>query len=59
MLSRLARGPYEPTPIGIFRAVERQEYGEAVNGQLASAQEQRGEGDLTALLRSGAVWEVS
>src|SRR6204780_254335 len=26
-LSRLARGPYEPTPIGVLRAVERSEYG--------------------------------
>jgi 2-oxoglutarate/2-oxoacid ferredoxin oxidoreductase subunit beta len=59
MLSRLARGPYEPTPIGVFRAVERQEYGSAVNQQLAAAQEQRGPGDLESLLRSGATWEVS
>jgi 2-oxoglutarate/2-oxoacid ferredoxin oxidoreductase subunit beta len=59
MLSRIARGPYEPTPIGVFRAVERQEYGAAVNQQLAAAQEQRGPGDLEALLRSGATWDVS
>jgi 2-oxoglutarate ferredoxin oxidoreductase subunit beta len=59
MLSRIARGPYEPTPIGVFRAVERQEYGQAVNQQLAAAQEQRGPGDLGALLRSGATWDVA
>jgi 2-oxoglutarate/2-oxoacid ferredoxin oxidoreductase subunit beta len=59
MLSRLARGPLEPTPIGIFRAVERQEYGEAVNEQIADAQLGRGAGDLGALLRSGATWEVA
>jgi 2-oxoglutarate/2-oxoacid ferredoxin oxidoreductase subunit beta len=59
MLSRIARGPYEPTPIGVFRAVERQEYGAAVNQQLAAAQEQRGPGDLEALLRSGATWDVT
>jgi 2-oxoglutarate ferredoxin oxidoreductase subunit beta len=59
MLSRIARGPYEPTPIGVFRAVERQEYGSAVNQQLAAAQEQRGPGDLAALLRSGATWDVN
>jgi 2-oxoglutarate ferredoxin oxidoreductase subunit beta len=59
MLSRLARGPYEPTPIGVFRAVERQEYGSAVNQQIAAAQEQRGPGNLESLLRSGATWEVS
>jgi 2-oxoglutarate ferredoxin oxidoreductase subunit beta len=59
MLSRLARGPYEPTPIGVFRAVERQEYGSAVNQQIAAAQDERGPGDLESLLRSGATWEVS
>ena len=59
MLSRLARGPHEPTPIGVFRAVERPEYGEGVNRQLAAAQEQRGPGDLEALLRSGATWTVN
>jgi len=58
MLSRLARGPHEPTPIGIFRAVERQEYGAAVNAQVEAARAERGEGDLAALLRSGATWDV-
>jgi 2-oxoglutarate/2-oxoacid ferredoxin oxidoreductase subunit beta len=59
MLSRLATGPYEPTPVGVFRAVQRDEYGARVDQQLAAAQEQRGPGDLHDLLRSGATWEVS
>jgi 2-oxoglutarate/2-oxoacid ferredoxin oxidoreductase subunit beta len=59
MLSRLARGPFEPTPVGVLRAVTRPEYGEAANQQLAAAHEQRGQGDLAALLRSGATWEVA
>ena len=59
MLSRLARGPYEPTPIGVFRKVERPEYGEEVTRQLAHAQEQSGPGDLKALLHSGATWDVA
>ena len=58
MLSRLARGPYEPTPVGVFRAVERAEYGSGVTQQLAAAQDAKGPGDLFALLRSGATWEV-
>ena len=57
-LSRLARGPYEPTPIGVFRAVERAEYSSETNRQLAEALAQKGEGDLHSLLRSGATWEV-
>jgi 2-oxoglutarate ferredoxin oxidoreductase subunit beta len=39
-LSRLARGPYEPTPIGVFRAVERPEYGTQMSEQITEAQEQ-------------------
>jgi len=58
-LSRLADGPHEPTPIGVFRAVDRPEYSEEVTRQIAHAQEQNGPGDLTALLRSGATWEVA
>src|SRR5438067_5585339 len=58
MLSRLARGPFEPTPIGVFRAVDRPSYGEAMQHQLVEAQERLGPGDLTKLLHSGATWEV-
>ncbi|MGH9127329.1 MAG: 2-oxoacid:ferredoxin oxidoreductase subunit beta [Acidimicrobiales bacterium] len=58
MLSRLARGPYEPTPIGIFRAVERPDYGSLVNAQLLDARGRRGPGDLAALLSSGTTWTV-
>jgi 2-oxoglutarate ferredoxin oxidoreductase subunit beta len=57
-LSRLSERPTTPTPIGVFRAVERLEYGSEVARQLAGAQEQRGPGDLAALLRSGGTWEV-
>jgi len=57
-LSRLARGPFEPTPIGVFRAVERSDYGAAMDRQIADAQARRGDGDLEALLRSGGTWQV-
>lgn len=57
-LSRLSRGPYEPTPIGVFRAVERAEYGNLLSAQIAEAQDSRGPGDLSALLRSGSTWTV-
>jgi 2-oxoglutarate ferredoxin oxidoreductase subunit beta len=55
-LSRLAIGPHEPTPIGVFRAVERPDYGGLVDQQLLEAQNRKGPGDLSALLRSGATW---
>ncbi len=57
-LSRLARGPYEPTPVGVFRAVERPEYGEQMSEQIIQAQAKRGLGDVAALLRSGSSWTV-
>ncbi|MGZ4705127.1 MAG: 2-oxoacid:ferredoxin oxidoreductase subunit beta [Acidimicrobiales bacterium] len=57
-LSRLAGGPHEPTPIGVFRAVERPDYGTEVSRQLAAAQERSGAGDLRSLLHSGATWTV-
>jgi 2-oxoglutarate ferredoxin oxidoreductase subunit beta len=57
-LSRLADGPHEPTPVGVFRAVDHTEYAEATDRQLAAALEQRGPGDLRSLLHSGATWTV-
>jgi 2-oxoglutarate ferredoxin oxidoreductase subunit beta len=57
-LSRLASGPHEPTPIGVFRAVERPTYGELLDGQIAAAIAKEGPGDLAALLRSGPTWQV-
>ncbi len=58
MLSRLAQGPSQPTPIGVFRAVVRDEYAAATNRQLAAAHDKRGPGDLRSLLHSGATWTV-
>jgi 2-oxoglutarate/2-oxoacid ferredoxin oxidoreductase subunit beta len=57
-LSRLSRGPYEPTPIGVFRAVERPEYGTELLRQITDAQDKKGVGDLHALLRSASSWTV-
>jgi 2-oxoglutarate/2-oxoacid ferredoxin oxidoreductase subunit beta len=57
-LSRLADNPTVPTPIGVFRDVDRPYYDGEVQRQLVAASEQRGPGDLAALLGSGATWEV-
>ena len=58
-LSGLAQDRESPTPIGVFRAVDRQEYGEAASAQLAAAQEANGPGDLDMLLRSLPTGDVS
>jgi 2-oxoglutarate ferredoxin oxidoreductase subunit beta len=57
-LSRLSHGPYGPTPVGIFRSVERPTYESAMSAQLAMAREKRGPGDLTKLLSSLGTWTV-
>ena len=59
LLSRLSAGPYEPTPIGVFRAVARPDYGSETNRQLAAAADRNGPGDLAALLHSRPTWEVA
>jgi 2-oxoglutarate ferredoxin oxidoreductase subunit beta len=56
LLSRM--GPPEfPTPIGVFAAVERPCYEEALNAQIATAK-RRAPADLRALLHSGETWVV-
>jgi len=58
-LSRLSHGPYGPTPLGIFRNVERAVYEDQMSAQLVDAQAKRGPGDLGTLLASQGTWEVS
>ena len=55
----LASGPTAPTPIGVFRDVDRPDYGTLVNQQLVAAAERRGPGDLAELLTSGSTWTVA
>ncbi|MDQ3985291.1 MAG: 2-oxoacid:ferredoxin oxidoreductase subunit beta [Actinomycetota bacterium] len=57
-MSRISEGPTMPTPLGIFRAVERPVYGEAMEKQLRAAAEQQGPGDLHQLLHAGDTWSV-
>jgi 2-oxoglutarate/2-oxoacid ferredoxin oxidoreductase subunit beta len=57
-LSRLADAPTVPTPVGVFRDVDRAIYEGEVQRQLVGASEQRGPGELAALIGSGATWEV-
>ncbi len=57
-LSRLAESVDVPTPMGVFRAVDRPEYAASVNAQIAMAQAADGPGDLEALLHSQPTWQV-
>ena len=56
-LASLAR-PEFPLPIGVFRAVEKPCYEDMLEQQVGTAVEQRGSGDLAALLHSGDTWTV-
>lgn len=57
-LSRLASGPTMPTPLGVFRQIDRPVYGDGMETQLRGAAEQQGPGDLSRLLGSGDTWTV-
>jgi 2-oxoglutarate/2-oxoacid ferredoxin oxidoreductase subunit beta len=58
-LSRIAHTPTGPTPVGVFRDVERPVYDELMADQIATAKAKRGEGDLRALLHAGDTWTIS
>ncbi|WP_445528202.1 2-oxoacid:ferredoxin oxidoreductase subunit beta [Streptomyces cyslabdanicus] len=58
-LSRLADpDTLHHTPIGVLRSVDRPVYDTAMADQLDEAIEQRGKGDLAALLAGGDTWTV-
>ncbi len=57
-LSRLASGPTEPTPVGVFRASSRPEYAAAAAAQVAAAVSEAGDASIDDLLRSNPTWEV-
>ena len=52
-------GAWAPTPFGVFRDVERPDYGSMVGNQLVDASAKKGQGDLRNLLRSAGTWQVS
>jgi 2-oxoglutarate ferredoxin oxidoreductase subunit beta len=57
-LAHLSERPTGPTPIGVFRQVERPVYGQAMEQQLEEATAKLGAGDLEQLLFSGDTWVV-
>ncbi len=58
-LARLSNDDHSPTPFGVFRSVERPDYGTEVSKQLAAASAHKGPADLAALLRSNGSWTVT
>jgi len=58
-LARLAERPNGPTPIGVFRAVERPVYGEGRQRELSEAHAGASLADVDELLRAGGTWTVA
>jgi 2-oxoglutarate ferredoxin oxidoreductase subunit beta len=57
-LARLSHDDHSPTPFGIFRSIERADYGGSIGAQLAEASTKKGPGDLASLLRGNGTWHV-
>jgi 2-oxoglutarate ferredoxin oxidoreductase subunit beta len=57
-IARLSHTPHGPTPIGIFRDVERPVYDRLMDEQLERARTDQGEGDLAGLLHAGDTWTI-
>jgi 2-oxoglutarate ferredoxin oxidoreductase subunit beta len=58
-VARLSHTPHGPTPIGVFRDIERPVYDRLMDKQLERAREEQGEGDLAELLHAGDTWTIS
>ena len=58
-LAHLAAQPTGPTPIGVFRAVDRPVYGAELSASLDEARATVDRGELEKLLHSGQTWTVS
>ena len=57
MLSRM-EPPNFPTPIGVFRQIQKPTYGEQVVQQGVDAREKRGPGDLRKMFHDADTWEI-
>ncbi len=57
-LARISHTPHGPTPIGVFRDIERPAYERLMEEQLETARSEQGEGDLTELLHAGDTWTI-
>jgi 2-oxoglutarate/2-oxoacid ferredoxin oxidoreductase subunit beta len=58
-LSRLSHTPHGPTPLGIFRDVERPVYDALMAEQIETTRRELGEGELGKLLHAGDTWAIS
>jgi len=57
-LSRLTHGPTGPTPIGVFRSVLRDTYGELMRAQIETAKERNKSTSIADLVEQHGTWTV-
>ncbi|MFL5924410.1 MAG: 2-oxoacid:ferredoxin oxidoreductase subunit beta [Gaiellaceae bacterium] len=57
-VARLSHTPHGPTPLGVFRDIERPVYDRLMEEQLERARAEQGEGDLEQLLHAGDTWTI-
>jgi 2-oxoglutarate/2-oxoacid ferredoxin oxidoreductase subunit beta len=57
-LAQLAQRPTGPTPIGVFRDIDRPVYGEGWQEELEDAHARAGVEELEKLLHAGDTWTV-
>jgi 2-oxoglutarate ferredoxin oxidoreductase subunit beta len=57
MLARMEYPDY-PVPIGVFRDVTKATYEDLLAGQIKTATEKMGPGDLEKLINSGDTWVI-
>ncbi|MDJ0663517.1 MAG: 2-oxoacid:ferredoxin oxidoreductase subunit beta [Acidimicrobiia bacterium] len=57
-LSRLSHGPHGPTPLGIFRRIQRDTYGDLMVSQIEAAQERNKATSITDLVQQHGTWTV-
>ncbi len=57
LLSRL-EPPNFPTPMGVFRSVQKMTYSDGLIGQVTTAQAKQGKGDLRKLFFNAETWTV-
>ncbi|HEV2712877.1 MAG TPA: 2-oxoacid:ferredoxin oxidoreductase subunit beta [Gaiellaceae bacterium] len=58
-LSRLSHTPHGPTPLGVFRDVDRPVYDALMAEQIETTRREQGEGQLGELLHAGDTWSIT
>ena len=58
LLSKMTERPDLPTPIGVFRALERSTYDEVFMQQIDDVTQKKGKGNLKELFITGNTWKV-